>query len=51
MELATHQIKLGKGMPSKIYKNYKIKFIFNDYHGEASHTFQDKIRKLQWKTK
>jgi hypothetical protein len=39
MELATQKIKLGKGMPSKNYKNYKIKLIFNDYHGEANHTF------------
>jgi hypothetical protein len=51
MELATQKIKLGKGMPSQNYKIYKIKLIFNDYHGEANHTFQDKIKKLQWKTK
>jgi hypothetical protein len=50
MELATQKIKLGKRMPSKNYKNYTIKSISNDYHGEDSHTFQNKIKKLQWKT-
>jgi hypothetical protein len=51
MDLATQKIKLGEGMPSKNYKNYKTNIIFNDYHGEGSPAFQDKINKLQWKTR
>ncbi len=30
MDLATQKIKLGEGIPSKTFKNYKTKILFND---------------------